>query len=90
MEEAVWSGVVTTFRFLAVLERPGFPLVHEKMVDVAFEHSIRYDRIRNEFTVYLQEQPQRVRTTHDFQEAKQWMSEVKQSAAHPFVAATKG
>jgi len=77
MVEAVWSGVATTFRFLALLEKPGFPLVREKMVDVSFEHSIRYDRIRNEFTVYLQEQPQRIRTTSDFDEAKQWMSEVK-------------
>jgi hypothetical protein len=77
MEEAVWSGVVTTFRFLALLERPGLPLVRERMVDVTFEHSIRYDRIRNEFTVFLQEQTQRVRTTYDFQEAKQWMSEIR-------------
>lgn len=90
METAVWSGVVTTFRFLAVLERPGFPLVHEKMVEVAFEHSIRYDRMRNEFTVYLQEQPQKVRTTHDFQEAKQWMSEVKHLPIIPLWQLQKG
>ena len=77
MEEAVWSGVETTFRFLAILEKPGFALVRERLVDVSFEHSIRYDRIRNEFTVYLQEQSQRARTTYDFQEAKQWMSEIR-------------
>jgi Domain of unknown function (DUF4390) len=77
MEEAVWSGVETTFRFLAILEKPGFALAREKMVDVSFEHGIRYDRIRNEFTVYLQEQNQRVRTTYDFHEAKQWMSEIR-------------
>ena len=76
MEQAVWSGVVTTFRFLAVLERPGFPLVHEKIADVSFEHSMRYDRIRKEFTVYIQEQSQKLRSTYDINEAKQWMSEV--------------
>jgi hypothetical protein len=90
MEQAIWSGVVTTFRFLTVLERPGFPLVHEKIADVTFEHSIRYDRIRKEFTVYLQEQPQRLRTTYDLREAKQWMSEVKNLPLIPLWRLQKG
>jgi hypothetical protein len=82
MEEAIWSGVVTTFRFLALLERAGFPLVHEKIADVTFEHSIRYD--------YLQEQPQRLRTTYDLNEAKQWMSEVRNLPLIPLWRLQKG
>ena len=90
MEQAVWSGVVTTFRFLAVLERPGFPLVHEKIADVSFEHSIRYDRIRKEFTVYLQEHSQKLRTTYDINEAKQWISEVHSLPLIPLWRLQKG
>jgi hypothetical protein len=90
MEQAVWSGVVTTFRFLAALERPGFPLVHEKIADVSFEHSMRYDRIRKEFTVYFQEQSQKLRTTYDINEAKQWMSEVHDLPLIPLWRLQKG
>jgi hypothetical protein len=90
MEEAIWSGVVTTFRFLAVLERSGMPLVHDKITDVSFEHSIRYDRIRKEFTLYLQEQPQRLRITNDFGEARQWMSEVRDLPLIPLWRLQKG
>ncbi len=90
MEEAIWSGVVTTFRFLTVLERPGFPMVHEKIANVSFEHSIRYDRMRKEFSVYLQEQTQRLHTTYDINEAKQWMSEVKDLPLIPLWRLQKG
>jgi hypothetical protein len=90
MEQAIWSGVVTTFRFLAMLERPGFPLVHEKIADVSFEHSMRYDRIRKEFTVYIQEQSQKLRTTYDINEAKQWMSEVHDLPLIPLWRLQKG
>jgi hypothetical protein len=92
MEEAVWSGLVTTFRFLAVLEKPGaaLPLVPDRIVEVGFEHSIKYDRLRNEFSVTLQEQLQRVRTTNDFNEAKQWMSEVHNLSLIPLWRLHKG
>jgi hypothetical protein len=92
MEEAVWSGLVTTFRFLAVLEKPGpaLPLVPDRIVDVGFEHSIKYDRLRNEFSVTFQEQLQRARTTNDFNEAKQWMSEVHNLALIPLWRLHKG
>jgi hypothetical protein len=92
MEEAVWSGLVTTFRFLAVLEKPGLalPLVPDRIVDVGFEHSIKYDRLRNEFRVTFQEQLQRVRTTNDFNEAKQWMSEVHNLSLIPLWRLYKG
>jgi hypothetical protein len=92
MEEAVWSGLVTTFRFLAVLEKPGptLPLVPDRIVDVGFEHSIKYDRLRNEFSVTFQEQLQRVRSTNDFNEAKQWMSEVHNLSLIPLWRLHKG
>jgi len=75
MEEAVLSGVETTFKILLVLEKPGFPLFQQKLVDVVLDHTIKYDRINNEFQV-TRSQNQEVLTTTDFEEAKKWMSEV--------------
>lgn len=75
MEEAVLSGVETTFKILLVLEKPGFALFRQKLVDVVLDHTIKYDRINNEFQV-TRSQNQQVLTTTDFEEAKKWMSEV--------------
>lgn len=75
MEDAVLSGVETTFKILLVLEKPGFSLLRSKLVDVVLDHTIKYDRINNEFQV-KRSQNQQVLTTTDFEEAKKWMSEV--------------
>jgi hypothetical protein len=90
MEEAIWSGVDATFRFLAMLQKPYLPLIPETITDVAFEHTIRYDRLRNEFTVHLEEHVQRVRTTNDFNEAKMWMSQVQDLSLIPLWRLQRG
>lgn len=75
MEEAVLSGVETSFKILLVLEKPGFPLFRQKLVDVVLDHTIKYDRMNNELMVICSEN-QQVFATTDFEEAKKWMSEV--------------
>lgn len=75
MEEAVLSGVETSFKILLVLEKPGFPLFRQKLVDVVLDHTIKYDRINNELMVICSEN-QQVFATTEFEEAKKWMSEV--------------
>lgn len=90
MEQAILSGVTTTFRFLAMMEKPGLPLLRERLVDVSFEHTIKYDRLRNEFVVLAQEQLDTARTTRDFSEAKGWMSEVRELPLLPLWRLDKG
>jgi len=75
MEEAVLSGVETSFKILLVLEKPGVPLFRQKLVDVVLDHTIKYDRMNNELMVICSEN-QQVFATTDFEEAKKWMSEV--------------
>ncbi len=89
MEEAVLSGVETTFKILLVLEKPGFPLFQQKLVDVVLDHTIKYDRINNEFQV-TRSQNQEVLTTTDFEEAKKWMSEVNELPLIPMWRLEKG
>jgi hypothetical protein len=77
MEEAIRSGVETTFKILLVVEKKGFPLFRHKLLDIALEHSIKYDRLNNEFQVMLPERPHSILVTADLNEAEQWMSKVE-------------
>lgn len=78
MEEAIRAGIPTTFRFRILVERQRrLPFFRSPLVDIVFEHTIKYDRLRGRYRVQLPEQPERELTTPDFEEAKRSMSTVK-------------
>jgi len=76
MEEARQNGVPTTFRLLVALEKPSAVFVRSVVVDFAIEHTIKYNRLNNEYQVHLPEHPQKMLVTRDFDQAKSWMSTV--------------
>lgn len=78
MEEAIRSGVPTTFRIRTVVEKPGPLFFSSTILDVVLEHTIKYDYLKNEYLVQLPESPDSSRITKDFSEAKQWMSTVRE------------
>ena len=77
MWEAVLSGVPTTFRMLVILERPACALIQPPVVEIAVEHSLKYDVLKKEFRVQIPEYPDKVYHTKDFAEARQLMSRVE-------------
>jgi hypothetical protein len=77
MVEAIQSGVPTTFKILAVLEKPADFVFSTQVLDVVLEHTIKYDYLRNEYHVELPENPAATLVTKDFTQAKRWMSTVK-------------
>jgi hypothetical protein len=77
MEEAIQSGVPTTFRILVVVEKPGVLFLGTQILDVVLEHTIKYDYLKNEYQVQLPESPDATLVTKDFVQAKRWMSTVK-------------
>jgi hypothetical protein len=89
MEEAIRSGVATTFRILLELEKSGLrsnlplPFIKSKLLKIALEHTIKYDLLNNQFNVYIPEHPDRVLTTPDLEEAKMWMSSVRELPVIP-------
>jgi hypothetical protein len=89
MEEAIRSGVATTFRILLELEKPGFqsqislPFLKSRLLKIALEHTIKYDLLNNEYNVYIPEHPDRILTTPDLEEAKLWMSSVRELPVIP-------
>lgn len=76
MEEAIKNGVATTFRIRVVLERAGASFFRPQILDIVLEHSIKYDRLKNEYRVKLPEHPDRMSIAHDFEEAKRLMATV--------------
>jgi hypothetical protein len=77
MEEAILSGVPTTFRIRVVLERPGLSILNAPILDLTLERTVEYDILRNEFIVTLPEHAERVRVTGSLEEVSRWMSDVK-------------
>jgi hypothetical protein len=75
MEEAILGGVPTSFRILVFIEKPSL-FLKSKVADFSLRHTIKYNRLNNEFQVDLPENPQKTLVTRDFDEAKKWMSTV--------------
>lgn len=76
MVDAIKSGVVTTFKILLVLDGPGLRPFRTRFLNTHLEHSLKYDRLTDEYHVTLSEHPQAAFTTADFDEAKRLMSEL--------------
>lgn len=76
MEEAILDGVPTTFRILVSVQKPSL-VVNTTMADLTLLHTIRYNRLNNEFQVTLPEAHQEFFVTRSFSEAKKWMSTVR-------------
>ncbi len=83
MEEAVLSGVPTTFHIRIIVENRRWLFLKSNVLDVTLERTIKYERLKREFRVILPETPQVVHTTTSFFEAKEWMSRVKDLALFP-------
>lgn len=76
MQEAVLDGVPTTFRILVSVQKPALVL-NTTIADLTLLHTIRYNRLNNEFQVNLPENPQKTFVTRNFAQAKKWMSTVR-------------
>ncbi|MCU0588936.1 MAG: DUF4390 domain-containing protein [Syntrophobacteraceae bacterium] len=78
MEEAILSGVPTTFRFRVVLQRKKkFPFFRRALLDIVLEHTVKYDRLKDRFRVRLPEQSDSEFLVKDLEEAKVLMSTVR-------------
>lgn len=82
MEEAILDGVPTTFRILVSVQKPALVL-DSTIADLTLLHTIRYNRLNNEFQVNLPEDPQETYVTKSFAEAKKWMSTVRRVPVIP-------
>lgn len=76
MDEAIRTGIKTTFTFYIRLYQKRKFWRDRKVASMNFQHSIQYDPIRGEYLVTLEES-QSSHTTSNLEDAKYWMAKVE-------------
>ena len=90
MNNAIESGIETTFTFFVQLFEKREILWDRKIDDLELNHSIKYDSLKKIYTVRLSEDSSREITTSNFEEAKKRMSEVVALKVVPMRQLKKG
>lgn len=85
IEEAVKSGMPTTFNFIVELSRVNSILPDDLLVRRDFHHTVKYDSLKDEYEMTLEDIGEKVRTK-DFVEMKRLMSSVQ---SLPLAGATR-
>lgn len=58
IEEAIKTGIPTTFTFFVELYKERTLWFNEGVASLKFRHTVKYDTLKEEFEVYLEERPQ--------------------------------
>jgi hypothetical protein len=77
MEEAIKSGIPTTFNFFVKLHKKRSPLWGKKIVAHRFRHTLVYDTLKDTFFIWLEEKGEEIQV-QDLEEAKQHMQRVEE------------
>jgi hypothetical protein len=85
MEEAIKTGVPTTFNFFVTLYKTRALIWDKKIVSRKFRHRVIYDNLKQDFRIWLQEKEKEIRVA-DWEEAKRSMQLVE---AFPVVKGQK-
>lgn len=76
IEEAIKSGIPTSFTYLVDLGRPSLLWFDEGLGSWEFRHTVKYDTLREEYTVVMDEVGRQGVKTKDFDEMKRLMTTV--------------
>jgi hypothetical protein len=90
IKSQVLEGTPTTFAFSIRLERVRDLWLDQKIADLHVEHTIRYDRVKKEFTVRRSWKGNEAETTTSFDEAQLWMSQVDSLTIAPLNRMQRG
>ena len=90
MNQAIESGLNTTFMFnIRLYEKRGL-WWDRKIADLEISHSIKYDNLKKTYDVRLSEQENKIITVRDFDEAERLMSDVMALKVTPLSNLRKG
>jgi len=76
MNNAIESGIETTFTFLIQLHEKRDLIWDKKIADLEVNHSIKYDSLKKIYTVSFRKTTTRKSRRGTFEEAKKLMAEV--------------
>jgi hypothetical protein len=87
---AILGGVPTSFSFFISLNRVHTYWIDETIADIEVIHTIKYDTLKNEFTVKQSWQPNESLVTDSFAEARNQMTEITSLKIIPLSSLQKG
>jgi hypothetical protein len=91
MDEAIKSGIETTFTFYVVLKRyRGGILSDPEITERVIKHTVKYNALLQEYAVTRDEEGARPFVTKDFDTAKRIMTQVKFYPLAPLTMLEKG
>ncbi len=76
IKEAVLNGVPATFSFFVVLYKKIDPGFDKKLIEVEISSTLKYNSLKEEFTVMRPWKTEQVSITKSFEEAKSLMTEI--------------
>ncbi|MGD9042409.1 MAG: DUF4390 domain-containing protein [Desulfobacterales bacterium] len=76
MNNAILSGVPSTFSYFAKLNRVRNFWFDKDIADIEVTHTIKYDNLKKEFTVERSWKEDNPEVTKSFTEARKWMTEI--------------
>jgi hypothetical protein len=89
-KEAILSGVPTTFTFYISLYRVRDFWYDEKIIDLEITHDIKYDSLKNEFTINRSWENGKTRVVASFEEAQKLMTDIDSLTIAPLSQLEKG
>ena len=90
MKKAVLSGVPTTFSFFATLYRVRNLWIDKKIADIKITHTIKYDNLKQEFSISRSRENSGTIVTKSFREAQKLMAEIDSLKIVPLWKLEKG
>jgi hypothetical protein len=89
MNKAIMNGIPTTFTFLIDLYSPRSFWPDKRIASLKLHHTIRYDALREEFSVILSERSNQTFVMKDFAKAQEMMADVSNVQVIPLQSLEK-
>jgi hypothetical protein len=90
MNNAIESGIETTFTFFVQLNEKRDLIWDKKIADLEINHSIKYDSLKKTYSVRFSEDKNKEVTARTFEEAKKLMAEIVALKVVPMHQLKKG
>lgn len=90
LDEAIHNGVPTTFSFIIELGEDKGVFQGKTILELSVIHTLKYNTLKNNYTVRRSWEDNRALTTASYEEAKKWMSEIENLRLLPLSHLQKG
>lgn len=90
INQAVQNGIPTTFSFYVSLYRTTSSLFDKKIADIQIKSTVKYNSLKEEFSISRPWKDEKPSVTQSFEEAKSWMTAVDNLRVIPLEKLVKG